>query len=73
MFYRNRSKLKENANIKLGLTRERYVTFTRDLELFKKVSIVDYVMIDINCRLKVVFKSDRSRFFSYDDTLNEAI
>ena len=52
---------------------KRYMTFTRALESVKKVSIVDYVMVDINCRLKVVFKSDRSKFFNDDDSLNEAI
>ena len=49
------------------------MTFTRALESVKKVSIVDYVMVDINCRLKVVFKSDRGKFFNDDDSLNEAI
>ena len=49
------------------------MTFTRALESVKKVSIVDYVMVDINCCLKVVFKSDRSKFFIDDDSLNEAI
>ena len=73
MFYRNRNKLKNNAKVKLDLTRKRYMTFTRALESVKKVSIVDYVMVDINCRLKVVFKSDRSKFFNDDDSLNEAI
>ena len=73
MFYRNRSKLKNNAKVKLDLTRKRYMTFTRALESVKKVSIVDYVMVDINCRLKVVFKSGRSKFFIDDDSLNEAI
>ena len=52
---------------------KRYMTFTRALESVKKVSIVDYVMVDINCRLKVVFKSGRSKFFNDDDSLNEAI
>ena len=54
---------------------KRYMTFTRALESVKKVSIVDYVMVDINCRLKVVFKSGRSKFFNDDDDdrLNEAI
>ena len=49
------------------------MTFSRALESVNKVSIVDYVMVDINCRLKVVFKSDRSKFFNDDDSLNEAI
>ena len=49
------------------------MTFTIALESVKKVSIVDYVMVDINCRLKVVFKSGRSKFFNDEDSLNEAI
>ena len=73
MFYQNRSKLKNNAKVKLDLTRKRYMKFTRVLESVMKVSIVDYVMVDINCRLKVVFKSGRSKFFIDDDSLNEAI
>ena len=31
MFYRNRSKLKNNAKVKLDLTRKRYTTFTKAL------------------------------------------
>ena len=73
MFYRNRNKLKNNAKVKLDLTRKRYMTFTRALESVKKVSIVDYAMVDINYRLKVVFKSGRSKFFTDDDSLNEAV
>ena len=49
------------------------MTFTRALQSVKKVRIVGYVMVDINCRLKVVSKSDRSKFFIDDDSLNEAI
>ena len=52
---------------------KRYMTFTIALESVKKVSIVDYVMVEINCRLKVVFKSGRSKFFNDEDSLNEAI
>ena len=72
MFNRNRNKLKNNAKVKLDLTRKRYMTLTRALESVKKVSIVD-VMVDINCRLKVVFQSGRSEFFNDDDSFNEAI
>ena len=73
MFYRNRSKLKNNAKVKLDLTRKRYTTFTRALESVEKVSIMNYVMVDINSRLKVIFKSGQSKFFIDDDNLNEAI
>ena len=72
MFDRNRNKLKDNARVKLDLTRKRYMTFTRALESVKKVSIVDYVMVDINCRLKVVFKCGRSKSCNDDDSLNDA-
>ena len=34
---------------------------------------MDYVVVDINCLLKVVFKNDRRKFFSNDDSINEAI
>ena len=73
MFYRNRNKLKNNAKVKLDLTRKRYIAFTRVLESVREVSIVDYVMVAINCRLKVVFKKDQSKFFSDGHSLNEAI
>ena len=73
MFYQNRNKLKNNIKVKLDLARKSYMTFARALESVKKVSIVDYVIVDINCRLKVIFKSGRSKFFSDDDSLNEAI
>ena len=53
--------------------KKRYMTFTRALGSVKKVSIVDCVTVDINCRLKVVSKSGRIKFFIDDDSLNEAI
>ena len=49
------------------------MAFTGALESVKKVSIVDYVMVDLNCCLKVIFKSRRSKFFSDDDSLKEDI
>ena len=49
------------------------MTFTRDLESVKKASIVDYIIVEIKYRLKVVSKNGRSKFFSDDDSLNEAI
>ena len=63
MFYQNRNKLKSNTKVKLDLTSKRYVIFMRALESVKKVRIVDYVMVNINCHLKVVFKNGRSKFF----------
>ena len=49
------------------------MTFTRALESDKRVGIVDYVMVDINCRLKLAFKSGPKNIFSDDDSLNEAM
>ena len=49
------------------------MTFTRVLEPMKKVSIVDYIMVDINCCLKVVFKSDGSKILIDDDSLEKAV
>ena len=73
MFSQNRKKKKKNVKIKLDLMKKRYMTFTRALGSVKKVSIVDCVTVDINCRLKVVSKSGRIKFFIDDDSLNEAI
>ena len=49
------------------------MTFTRALELVKKVSIVDYIIVDINYPLKVVYKRGRSKLFIDDDSVNKAI
>ena len=61
-FYRSRSKLKNNVKVKLDLTKNRYTIFTKAIETAKPSNVVDYVMVDINCRLKVVFKNGRSKF-----------
>ena len=63
MFCFNRSKLK-NAKIILDLTTKRFSIFTNAIDCVKIYSSVDYVMIDVKCRLKaVVFKNDRSNSF----------
>ena len=49
------------------------MTFMRTLESVKMVSNVDYIVVDINCRLKVVLKSGRSKSFSNNDSFNEII
>ena len=49
------------------------MTFTRALESVKKASIVDYIIVDIKCRLKVVSKSGPSKVFRDDDKLNEYV
>ena len=49
------------------------MTFMRALESVKKVSIKDYVMLDINCCLKIIFKNGQSKIFRDDDSLYETI
>ena len=56
-FYRSTSKLKNNVKAKLDLTKSRYTIFTKAIETAKQSNVVYYVMVDINCRLKVVFKN----------------
>ena len=72
LFYRNRNKLK-NAKIRLDLTKKRYKKFTDAIYFLKAYKNVDYVMVDINCRLKVFFKSCRSSFFGNISDLKNLI
>ena len=72
-FYRNRSKLKNDVKVKLNLTKSTYTIFTKAIETAKQSNVVDYVMVDINCRLKLVFKNGRRKFFTDVDSLKRAI
>ena len=72
LFYRNRNKLK-NAKIGLDLTKNRYKIFTDAIDFVKAYKNVDYVMIDINCRLKEFFKNCRSSFFDNVSDLKNLI
>ena len=72
LFYRNRNKLK-NAKVRLDLTKKRYKIFTDANDFVKIYKNVDYVMVDINCRLEVFFKNGRSNFFDNISDLNNLI
>ena len=72
LFYRNRNNLK-NAKVRLDLTKKRYKIFTDAIDFVKAYKNVDYVMVDINCRLKVVFKNGRSSFFDNISDLKNLI
>ena len=72
LFYRNRNKLK-NAKVRLDLTKKRYKIFTDAIDFVKAYKNVDYVMVDINCRLKVFFKNGRSSFFDNISDLKNLI
>ena len=65
MLYQNRKNLKcnvkvkakvKNVKVKLDLTKKRYSIFIEAMELLKNNEVVEFVIADINCRLKVVFK-----------------
>ena len=73
MFYHGRKNLKHKVKVKLDLTKKRYSIFSDALKLSKNFENVNFVMVDINCRLKVVFKNGSSRFFSDCDNLLEIL
>ena len=56
LFHHGRNNLKRNVKVKLDLTKKRYSIFTEAMQLVKNTEAVKFVMADINCRLKVVFK-----------------
>ena len=56
-FYQSRNKLKNIVKIKLDLTNTRYTIFTKTIETPNQSNVADYIMVDINCWLKVVFKN----------------
>ena len=65
MLYHNRKNLKcnvkakakvKNVKVKLDLTKKLYSIFIEAMELLKNNEVVEFVIADINCRLKVVFK-----------------
>ena len=62
MFYHSRKNLKRNVKVKLDLTKKRYSIITEVIQLVKNNKVVKFVMADINCRLKVVFKDGYSLF-----------
>ena len=62
MFYHSRANLKNNVKLKFDLTKNRYKIFTKALETVNSYDNVNYVMADINCPLKVVFKDGSGKF-----------
>ena len=71
MFYGSRANLKNNVKLKLDLTKNRYKIFTKAIETVKRYDNINYVMVDINCRLKVVFKYGSDKFFTDIMSLKE--
>ena len=65
--------MKRNVKVKLDLTKTRYLTFTEAMQQVKNSEAVKFVMSDINCRLKVVFKDGNSLFVSDCDNLRDIL
>ena len=62
MFYHSTKNLKGNVKVKLDLTKKCYLIFTEAIQLAKNSEAAKYVMADINCCLKIVFKDCNSLF-----------
>ena len=54
----------------LDLKKKRYKIFTDAIDFVRAYKNVDYVMVDIKCRLKVFLKNDPSNFFHNISDLN---
>ena len=72
MFYRN-GKRPKDFRIKLDLTKRRYKILKDAIDLAKEHPDLNYVYVDVNCRLKVVFKDGSSNFFNDIDDLKSII
>ena len=73
MFYRSRANLKNDVKLKLDLTKNKYKNFTKAIGTVKSCDNVNYVMVDINCRLKVVLKNGNGIFFTDIMSLKEIL
>ena len=51
------------------MTKIGYTIFTKAIETAKQSNVVDYVMVDVNFCLKIVFKNGRSKIFTDGDSL----
>ena len=63
LLYRKRASLK-NVRVKIDLNKRQYEVFKKAINLVNGNNDVDYLFTDVSCRLKVVFKDKRSRFFN---------
>ena len=72
LFYRKRTSLK-NVRVKIDLTKRRNEVLKKAINLVNGNNDVDYVLTDVNCRLKVVFKDKRLSFFNAIDDLKKLL
>ena len=73
MFYWRRANLKNNVKLKLDVTKNRYKIIIRAIETVKRYDTVNYIMVDINCWLKVVFKDGSGKLFTNNMSLKEIL
>ena len=68
MFYRDRKRLKD-VRIKLDLAKRRYSILKDAIDLAKEHPDLDYVFMDVNCRLKGIVRSfhQKNRKFFFRD------
>ena len=62
MFCHKRKNLKCKVKVKLDFTKKCYSIFTEGMKTVKNSRVVQCVMADINCCLKVVFKYGNIHF-----------
>ena len=56
MFYHNRKNVEHNVKVKLNLTKKLYSILNETMQLVNKSEIVNFVLADIYCHVKVVFE-----------------
>ena len=61
LFYRKRASLK-NIRLKIDLTKRQYEVLKKVITLISGNNDVDNIFTDVNRRLKVVFKDEKSSF-----------
>ena len=71
--FRRRTLFYWNAKVRLYFTKKRYKIFTDASDFVKTNKNVDYVMVDINCRLKVFFENGHNSFFDNISNLKNLI
>ena len=73
MFHRSWANLKNNVKLKLDLTKNRHTIFTIAIETIKSYDNVNYVMVEMNCQLKVVFKAGSDKLFTENMNFKEIL
>ena len=65
-----RKNIKSGARIRLDLTKDRYNLLVSATKRLNNCPEVNYVYVDINCRLKVKLADENHKFFESMEELN---